>query len=105
MLHRVRFRILIAALAIAIAYPVSLGPMCWTMSRMKCEQRFPGVAHLISRAYAPLAPMVINGPRSVQGALKGWIGLGMSSKTDFHNDWSQGVGWSQPGYTYTLWHY
>lgn len=105
MRRHVRIRILVAALAIAVAYPLSLGPVCWTMSRLKCEQRFPDVAHLISRAYAPLAPMVINGPPPVQSALKWWISLGMSSSTAFHDDWPQGVGWSQPGYTYTLWHY
>jgi hypothetical protein len=105
MRHRVSFRIWAAVLALAIVYPLSLGPVCWTMSRLECELRFPGVARLISRAYAPLAPVVINGPRPVQRMFKGWMSFGMSSRTAFHDDWPQGVGWSHPGCTYTLWHY
>jgi len=103
--QRVKFRVLMAAVAILLAYPLSLGPVCWTMSRLQLEQRRPKVATLVARAYAPLAPMAINGPRPVQAVLKGWIGFGMSSRTAFHDDWSQGIGWTQPGYTYTLWHY
>jgi hypothetical protein len=103
--QRGRFRILAGVLALVLVYPLSLGPVCWTMSRLQCERRYPGVGRLVSRAYVPLAPMIVNGPRPVQAALKGWMGLGMSSTTAFHDDWPQGVGWSHAGYTYTLWHY
>jgi hypothetical protein len=101
---RVKVRVLIAASVIALAYPLSLGPVCWMMSRLQWDQHYPSAAFLISRAYLPLAPMIINGPPPIQAAFKGWIGLGMALRTTFH-DWPLGVGWSNPGCTYTLWHY
>lgn len=99
------FRLLMAALLLALAYPLSLGPVCWTLSRFQWDQQHPYVAYAASRAYLPLAPTIINGPYSLQRGLKWWMGLGMSGRTEFHDDWPQGVGWSNPGYTYTLWHY
>ena len=65
----------------------------------------PEVAYAVSWAYSPLAPAVIEGPEPVRRVLKWWIGVGMPARTEFHGDWSRGVGWSNPGYTYTLWHY
>jgi hypothetical protein len=88
-----------------LAYPLSLGPACWALSWLQGEMRFPEVAYAVSSAYSPLAPAVIDGPGPVRRGLKWWIGVGMPARTEFHGDWPRGVGWSNPGYTYTLWHY
>lgn len=99
------FRLLGAVVLAGLAYPLSLGPACWAMSWLQAEMRFPKVAYAMSRAYRPLAPAVIDGPEPVRRGLKWWMGVGMPARTEFHGDWSRGVGWSNPGYTFTLWHY
>ena len=104
-LGRRRFRLVGAAVLIALAYPLSLGPACWTMSGLEWEMTHPEVAYAVSWAYSPLAPAVVFGPEPVRRVLKWWIGVGMPARTGFHGDWPRGVGWSNPGYTYTLWHY
>ncbi len=98
-------RLLGAALLAALAYPVSLGPACWALSWLRLEMRHPAIADAVSTAYGPLAPAAVSGPEPVRGALRWWIGVGMPPGTAFHGDWPRGIGWSNPGYTYTLWHY
>ena len=88
----------------ALAYPVSLGPACWALSWLGLEQT-PEVADTVYWTYLPLAPATVDGPEPVRRALRWWIGAGMPARTEFHGDWARGVGWSNPGYTYTLWHY
>lgn len=102
--RRLGFRLVGTAALVALAYPLSLGPACWALSRLQLEG-VPEVAHTVSWAYSPLAPAVIDGPEPVRRVLKWWIGVGMPARTEFHDDWPRGVGWSKPGYTYTLWHY
>jgi len=92
-----------AAVLAALAYPLSLGPACWALSWLQWEGHAE-VAHTVSWVYSPLAPAVIDGPEPVRRVLKWWIGVGMPARTEFHGDWPRGVGWSNPGYTYTLWH-
>ena len=94
----------LSALAL-LAYPLSLGPACWLMSWLRLEATQPEVAYAVSMAYCPLGPAVVGGPEPVRRGLKWWMGVGMPSRTVFHDDWPNGVGWSNPGYTYTLWHY
>lgn len=99
------FRLLGAVVLAGLAYPLSLGPACWALSWFQCEMRFPATADAVSWAYSPLAPAVVDGPGPVRRALRWWIGAGMPARTAYHGDWPRGVGWSNPGYTYTLWHY
>ncbi len=101
--RRLGFRLLGEAVLLALAYPLSLGPACWTLSWLRLEGH-PEVAHTVSWAYSPLAPAVIDGPEPVRRGLTWWIGVGMPARTEFHGDWPRGVGWSNPGYTFTLWH-
>ncbi len=104
-LRRWGYRLLGLAAGVALAYPLSLGPACWTLSWVRWDRDRPQVAFTVSCAYEPLAPMVVFGPEPVRGVMRWWLGVGMPPWTEFHGDWPQGVGWSNPGYTYTLWHY
>lgn len=99
------FHFLGAAVLAALAYPLSLGPACWALSWLQWDMRHPEVACAVSRTYSPLAPAVIDGPEPVRRALKWWIGVGMPARTEFYGDCPRGVVWSNPGYSYTLWHY
>ena len=103
--RRLIFRLLGATVLAGIVYPLSLGPVCWTMSRLQLEMRFPEVSYAVSMAYSPLGQAAVEGPAPVRRGLKWWIGVGMPARTVFHSDWNRGVGWSNPGYTYTLWQY
>jgi hypothetical protein len=98
-LRRLGFRLLGAAVLAGLAYPLSLGPGCWTLSRLQWGKRSPEVARAVSWAYSPLAPAVIDGPEPARRGLKWWIGVGMPVRTEFHGEWPRGVGWSNPGYT------
>lgn len=91
-------------LLLAVLYPISLGPVCWTMARLKCGRTHPRVASFVSDAYMPLAPWVIYGPPFIQTPMRWWIGAGMASPTVYHSA-PDGIVWSNPGYSYTLWHY
>lgn len=97
-------RALIIALLLALLYPLSLGPVCWTMARLKIGRTQPRLAHAVSRFYEPLAPWVLYGPPVIQKPLRWWIGVGMRPPTLYHS-LPDGIVWSNPGYTYTLWHY
>jgi hypothetical protein len=99
------FRLLGGALLTGLLYPLSLGPACWTLSWFQWEMRYPELTRAVSWVYCPLAPVVVDGPEPVRRALKCWMRAGMPARTEFHGDWSRGVGWSNPGYTFTLWHY
>jgi hypothetical protein len=101
---RPAFRFLGAAVLAALAYPLSLGPACWALSWLQLEG-VPEVSHTVSWAYSPLGPAVVAGPGPVRRGLKWWMWVGMPPRTEFHDDRSKGVGWSNPGYTFTLWHY
>lgn len=98
-------RPLLLGFFLALLYPVSLGPVCWTMSRLRWEHRHPNVALAVHKLYLPLFPTIVHGPKPVRRTGMWWIGLGMSAPTQFHDDWPDGIGWSNPGYTYTLCHY
>jgi hypothetical protein len=102
--RRLGFRLLGTVVLVALAYPLSLGPACWALSWLQLEE-VPEVAYTVSWAYSPLAPAVIDGPEPVRRGLRWWIGVGMPPRTEFHGDCPRGVSWSNPGYTYTLWHY
>lgn len=93
------------AVLVTLAYPLSLGPACWTLSWLQLEMRHPEVADAVSLVYSPLAPAVIYGPQPVCRAMKWWIGVGMPARTEFQYDRPGGVGWNNPGYNYTLWQY
>jgi hypothetical protein len=101
--RRLGLRLLGVAVLVALAYPLSLGPACWALSWLQLEE-VPAVAHYVSSAYGPLAPAALDGPEPVRRGLRWWIGVGMPGRTEFHGDWPRGVGWSNPGYTFTLWH-
>lgn len=85
-------------------YPLSLGPVCWTMARLRWDHSQPRLAHAVSSFYSPLAPWIIHGPAVVQKPMRWWIGIGMSPPTVYHS-LSDGIVWSNPGYSYTLWHF
>jgi hypothetical protein len=97
-------RLLFVAVLVTLAYPLSLGPACWAMSWFRLED-CPEAVDAVYWTYRPLAPATVDGsPEPVRRALRWWIGVGMPARTELH-DWPDGVGWSNPGYTYTLWHY
>jgi hypothetical protein len=73
------------------------------MARLRWDHRRPELAFYVSRFYMPLAPFAIHGPPVVQQPLRWWIGVGMRAPTVYHN-LPDGIMWSNPGYTYTLWH-
>jgi hypothetical protein len=104
-LRRLGCRLLGATVLAALLYPLSLGPACWPLSWLQWDMRQPDVADTVSGAYTPLAPAVVFGPEPIRRVSKWWIGVGMPARTEFHGNWPKGVGWSNPGYTYTLWHY
>lgn len=96
--------LLAVVLLLAVMYPLSLGPVCWTMARVHVGWRQPRLASAISRFYAPLAPSIIYGPVVVQTPMRWWIGVGMLPPTSYES-LPDGIVWSNPGYSYTLWHY
>jgi hypothetical protein len=103
-MRRFARRLVLLAVLVTLAYPVSLGPVCWAMSWFRLEQ-CPEVTDGVYWTYLPLAPATVDGsPEPVRRALRWWIKVGMPARTEFH-DWPKGVGWSNPGYSYTLWHY
>lgn len=89
---------------LAMLYPLSLGPVCWTMARIGAGGTPPRLSSAVSRFYSPLAPWIIHGPAVVQKPMRWWIGVGMSPPTVYHS-LPDGIAWSNPGYSYTLWHY
>lgn len=97
-------RVVVLAALAALAYPVSLGPACWGLSWFQLEVSDTSVAYAVSVAYCPLGPVVVDGPEPVRRGLKWWMAVGMPARTEFHGDWHRGLGWSNPGYTYTLWY-
>src|SRR5687767_8231993 len=104
-LRRLGFRVLGAAVLAGLSYTLSLGPICWSMAWLQWEQQFPRIGYAVSSVYSPLAPAIIDGPEPVRRVLKWWLAVGMPARTEFHDDWPRGVGWSNPGWCYTLWHY
>ncbi len=94
-----------AAVLVALAYPLSLGPACWVLSWLQLEMRHPEVAAAVSWIYGPLGPAVVDGPEPVRRAMKWWVGVGMPARTEVQYDRPRGVGWNNPGYNYTLWQY
>jgi len=101
--RRLGRRLLGVTVLAAVAYPVSLRPACWALSWLRLEGT-PEVADAVYWTYLPLAPATVDGPEPVRRGLRWWIGAGMPARTEMH-DRSNGVGWSNPGDTYTRWCY
>jgi hypothetical protein len=101
-LQSIRRAVAVLVVAMAILYPLSLGPACWTMARLGLDRT--QFASCVSHFYLPLAPLIIHGPPYVQSPMRWWIGVGMSPSTVYHS-LPDGIVWTNPGYSYTLWHY
>ncbi|MBD3676458.1 MAG: hypothetical protein HUJ26_23350 [Planctomycetaceae bacterium] len=94
-------RVAILLFLLLAAYPISLGPTCWILSRFQWDHKFPHLAYAVSNFYEPLTRQILFGPKPVERSMKWWISVGMSSRTTFQ-DQPRAIRWDQPGYNYTL---
>jgi hypothetical protein len=101
----IAFRCSMALLAVVVLLYLSLGPASWAMARFNT----PGSNHPIayetySYIYRPIATNAIFSPEPIRSCAMGYTAWWMPNGTEFH-DWGLGIGWSVPGWTYTVIHY
>ena len=94
-------RCLIAAVLFATAYVLSFGPACWIMTRVD-PFHSPGLVQSFSGFYRPVAFAIIRTPLWARQPIHRYLELGAPPDADFIKGWPDGIGWSKPGYTYTV---
>jgi hypothetical protein len=99
---RRRSALLIAVLGgLLIGYPLSIGPICWTIARINpVKHQIPVVA--LCRIYQPVSEGIILSPDWLRPFANDWIALGLPRDVQLETQLKDGIVWSGPGYTYTL---
>ena len=94
----------VTLLCITLLY-ASFGPSSWAMARFNTpNSRYPLAYEAYSYIYCPIATNVIFAPEPLRSAAISYTEWWMPSNAQFH-DWGNGIGWSVPGWTYTVIHY
>lgn len=97
-----RSAVLIAVLGgLLIGYPLSIGPVCWTMARLHpVKNHIPVVA--LGKIYQPVAEGIILSPDWLRPIANDWIALGLPRDVQLETQLKDGIVWSGRGYSYTL---
>ena len=101
MLKRRLRRCMLVAVLLLTAYALSFGPACWVMTRTD-PGHIPGLFRLVSGFYRPVAFAIIRTPPQARQPIYWYLELGASPNAKFMRGWPEGIGWSKPGYTYTV---
>jgi hypothetical protein len=84
---------------------LTFGPACWAMARFNTpDSQYPSVTRLFFYVYQPVATNAIFAPEPIRSASMSYMSFWMPQNVQFH-DWGLGIGWSVPGWTYTIVHY
>ena len=94
-------RLWLVCLCVFGTYVFSFGPACWFMTRF--DARTHDIQfRTVSRFYEPVSLSVVRSPMWARGTIFWYLELGAPPDAVFIGGWPEGIGWSKPGYTYTL---
>ncbi len=94
-------QIWLLCVAMCAIYGLSLGPACWVLTRCNA-QKHDIHFRVVSKVYEPVLVSIIRSPMWARGPIIWYLELGAASDARFIKDWPEGIGWSKPGYSYTL---
>lgn len=98
-------RLSVASLAFIVLLYASFGPASWAMARFNTPgSKIPWAYEAYSYVYRPIATNLIFSPAPIRSASIRYTAWWMPDGAEFH-DWGIGLGWSVPGWTYTVIHY
>ena len=89
----------------SVALYLSIGPACWAMASFNTPgTRHPVAYETFSYVYRPTATNAIFSPEPIRSVSMTYLNWWMPKTATFH-DWGEGIGWSIPGWSYTIIHY
>ncbi len=99
------FKASVTTFALTFTLYLSIGPACWAMASFNTPgTKYPLGYESFCYVYRPVATNAIFSPEPIRSASMAYMNWWMPKTATFH-DWGKGIGWSVPGWTFTIIHY
>lgn len=93
-------RIYTTLVVLAVVYPLSFFPTCWTLMRLNMAKH-QQAAYVARRVYAPLVTVYACSPQPVRTGVRGLLDLGAPPGVNVMPK-DEGIVWTTGSYAFTL---